>query len=84
MKTEMSAAQILVRLEDGLSLANPTHACSGALRTLNQTAKRSVNRITAATLLSFGHDAEISVRHDREWMTCKLEPPELALKGAGS
>jgi hypothetical protein len=31
MKTEMSAAQILVRLEDGLSLANPTHACSGAL-----------------------------------------------------
>ena len=46
MKTKMSAAQREARREAGLSTTNPTHACSGALRTPNQTAKRSVTRIS--------------------------------------
>jgi len=42
----MSAAQLEARRKAGLSTSNPTHACSGALRTPNQTAKRSVTRIS--------------------------------------
>jgi len=45
MKPKMSAAQLEARRKAGLSTSNPTHACSGALRTPNQTAKRSVTRI---------------------------------------
>ena len=44
MKPKMSAAQLEARRKAGLSTTNPTHACSGALRTPIQTAKRSVTR----------------------------------------
>jgi len=44
MKPKMSAAQLEARRKAGLSTSIPTHACSGALRTPNQTAKRSVTR----------------------------------------
>ncbi len=33
MKKKMSAAQLEARREAGLSTTNPTHACSGAIRT---------------------------------------------------
>lgn len=46
MKPKMSAAQLEARRTAGLSIANPTHACSGALRTPDETAKRSVIRIS--------------------------------------
>jgi hypothetical protein len=48
MKPKMSAAQLEARRKAGLSTSIPTHACSGALRTPNQTAKRSVHSLHVA------------------------------------
>jgi hypothetical protein len=42
----MSAAQFEARRKAGLSTADPTYACSDAIRTSNQTAKRSVTRMS--------------------------------------
>jgi hypothetical protein len=41
----MSAAQLEARRKAGLSTADPTYACSDAIRTSKQTAKRSVTRM---------------------------------------
>lgn len=46
MKPKRSAAQREARLKAGLSTSDPTHACSDATRASNQTAKRSVTRMS--------------------------------------
>ena len=46
MKPKMAAAQREARLKARLSTANPTHACSGAIKAPFQTAKRSVTRMS--------------------------------------
>jgi hypothetical protein len=42
----MSAAHLEARRKAGLSTADPTYACSDAIRTSNQIAKRSVTRMS--------------------------------------
>jgi len=46
MKPNMAAAQREARPKARLSTANPTHACSDVPRDINQTAKRSVTRMS--------------------------------------
>jgi hypothetical protein len=46
MKPKMAAAPLEARLKARLSTTNPTHACSDAPRGINQTAKRSVTRMS--------------------------------------
>jgi hypothetical protein len=42
----MSAAQLEARRKAGLSTADPTYACSGAIEHQKQTAERSVTRMS--------------------------------------